>query len=166
MLVGVKTCTKCEEEYPATLECFYPAKKAKSNLSSWCRKCDRLRVKLYSKHHPRRSEARKAYQKEYHKKYYSTVSGYLRHMFHNINFRCSNLQDRHYKNYGGRGIKNLFESANKFIDYVTDTLQINPCGLQVHRIDNNGHYEKGNIEFVTDDKHRQLHRTEKEIENG
>lgn len=63
--------------------------------------------------------------------------------------RCTSPAYKNYKNYGGRGIKVCFKSANEFVDYVINILQVDPRGLQVDRIDNNGNYEPGNIRFVT-----------------
>ena len=63
--------------------------------------------------------------------------------------RCSNPKRKAYERYGGRGIKCLFNSPDEFINYVINELQIDPRGLQIDRINNNGHYEPGNIRFVT-----------------
>ncbi len=38
---------------------------------------------------------------------------------------------------------------DEFRDYVTGVLGVDPRGLQCDRIDNEGHYERGNIRFVT-----------------
>lgn len=84
-----------------------------------------------------------------HKKYYSTVNGRLRQCFSGIKQRCNNPKHLSYKNYGGRGIKCFFKSPKEFIDYVTNELQVDPRGLTIDRIDNDGHYERGNIQFVT-----------------
>lgn len=78
-----------------------------------------------------------------------TIIGYLRIVYANMNQRCNNKNIPCYKDYGGRGIRCLFKSVNKFIDYVVNELKIDPRGLQIDRIDNNGNYEKSNIRFVT-----------------
>ena len=41
---------------------------------------------------------------------------------------------------------------------MINILQIDPRGLKVHRIDNNRHYEPGNIEFLTQKEHNLRHR--------
>ena len=87
--------------------------------------------------------------KEQRKQYHNTFNGCLRTVYYGIKRRCTNSKDVGYKDYGGRGIQNKFESVDEFINYVTDILKIDPRGLQIDRIDNNGHYEKGNIRFVT-----------------
>lgn len=84
-------------------------------------------------------------QKEYRK----TISGHLARVYSNINYRCNNPKAHNYLRYGGRGIRNKFRSMKEFRDYVMDDLKIDPCGLQIDRIDNDGHYERGNIRFVT-----------------
>jgi len=63
--------------------------------------------------------------------------------------RCTNKNAHNYNRYGGRGIKQKFDSSEKFIEYVLNILQIDPRGLQIDRIDNDRHYEPGNIRFVT-----------------
>jgi hypothetical protein len=60
--------------------------------------------------------------------------------------RCNNPNDSAYKNYGARGIKCLFNSVQELID------EIGPRpnkSYSVDRIDNNKHYEVGNIQWAT-----------------
>lgn len=87
------------------------------------------------------------------KKYCHTLKGYLARLYNNINQRCHNTKQKSYENYGGRGIQNKFESVNEFINYIVDHLGYNRLekikGLQIDRINNNGNYEPGNIQFVT-----------------
>lgn len=82
--------------------------------------------------------------------------------FSNMVQRCTNTKKWDYKYYGGRGIECLFKSAIKFINYIVSDLQIDFIGLEIHRIDNDKHYEKGNIEFLTDKEHKLKH---KELRN-
>ena len=44
----MKQCSKCETEYPATVEFFMPQKDRKSGLSSWCRVCRREHARNYA----------------------------------------------------------------------------------------------------------------------
>lgn len=178
---SVKTCTKCSNEHPATLEYFGLEKRVKNGLQAQCRKCHRKRSKEYGQ-----TEAGKArqirfyqihsdYRKEYYqrtcnirlqemKKYNNTIKGHLRHLYGDIKRRCSG-ESKNPKDaiYIKRGIKCLFTSG-EFVDYVINDMKIDPRGLQIHRIDNDKHYEKGNIVFRTAIKHRQLHK--RKINNG
>ncbi len=96
---------------------------------------------------------RLAYNKMWKRQNRKTIKGYLRNLFYGIKHRCDNSNSCLYKYYGGRGIKCLFQSADKFINYVINNLGYNAYekikGLQIDRINNNGHYEKGNIRFAT-----------------
>lgn len=65
--------------------------------------------------------------------------------FYSAQQRCTNKKQKSYKNYGGRGIKCLFKSYREIIDDIGPR----PMGCSLGRIDNNGHYEKGNIRWET-----------------
>jgi hypothetical protein len=60
--------------------------------------------------------------------------------------RCTNPKNKAYKNYGGRGIKFLFESFEQFF------AEIGPRpGLEysLDRKENDGNYEPGNVRWAT-----------------
>ena len=139
-----KICGKCDREHPATLEYFCGDKRNKSGLGNWCRQCCRATMKKY-----RQTPAGRLANRKGRRKYYNTITGYLRNVYHNMKRRCNDSRRCNYANYGGRGIKNKFKSLDDFRNYVIDKLQVDPRGLQIDRIDNDGHYEKGNIRFVT-----------------
>lgn len=136
----MKNCSKCKKQKP--FSAFYEDKRNKSGFTCWCKKCLNINSKQYRQTH------RKQIAK-YDRKYRKTLVGYLRHIFRSIKQRCNNPKQPVYKYYGGRGIKCLFKSSQEFVDYVMNELKIDPRGLQIDRINNNGHYEKGNIRFVT-----------------
>jgi hypothetical protein len=60
--------------------------------------------------------------------------------------RCTNPNDKGYKNYGGRGIEFRFDSFEEF--YAC--LGPKPTPLHsIDRINNDGHYEAGNVRWAT-----------------
>ena len=109
----------------------------------------------------RRSEHGKEYRRNYKQEYYHTIDGYLRNIYAAIKQRCNNSWCRAYKNYGGRGIKCLFTS-DEFVDYAMNDSGFDTYekikGMEIHRIDNDGHYEEGNIEFLVRSEHAARHR--------
>lgn len=166
-----KTCTKCEKEYPATTDFFYAAKGFRDNLRSDCKQCNIDRSKRYyqknykscllrdKKYYQENQERCRKSRRQYYyadhkkslqhgKKYYSTIRGYLKRIYGGMKRRCNNSGCHNYSRYGGRGIECKFTS-DEFVDYVINILQVDPHGLQIDRIDNDGHYEPGNIRFVT-----------------
>lgn len=72
----------------------------------------------------------KTYNKEY-------------HAFHDAKQRCQNKKHRRFADWGGRGISVLFSS---FADFFSE---LGPCptGFTLDRINNDKHYEKGNVKW-------------------
>ena len=66
--------------------------------------------------------------------------------WHAINQRCKNQKCKAYKNYGGRGIEVRLGSFEEFLAEVG--LRPSP-ELSIDRINNDGHYEKGNLRWAT-----------------
>lgn len=65
--------------------------------------------------------------------------------FKSAKARCRNAKNSSFKNYGARGIKFLFRS---FEDFFAE-LGVRPKGTSLDRINNNGHYKKGNVRWTT-----------------
>jgi len=66
--------------------------------------------------------------------------------FHDAKNRCTNPKHKRYADWGGRGIKFNFDSVGTFISY----LGVKPTkDHQLDRIDNDGHYEMGNVKWST-----------------
>ncbi len=112
--------------------------------------------RYYLKHIKEKAERRRKYYLEHieeenkrGREYHKTINGRLRRCFGCMKRRCENPKSAKYKDYGGRGIKIKFTSSDEFVDYVINVLKVDPRGLQIDRIDNNGHYEPGNIRFTT-----------------
>ena len=60
--------------------------------------------------------------------------------------RCENANNNGYKNYGGRGIKVKYKD---FHDFHADVGDKPSPELSIDRINNNGHYERGNCKWST-----------------
>jgi len=169
-----KICTKCGTEYPATAEYFHRSKDSKFGLRSDCKRCRIIATKQYQQTEKGKQNHRKACQKfrlqhpETDKQYYEknktqilaqqaqqrqTLIGHLKITFRNMRDRCNNPVNKRYDCYGGRGIQCLFQTFEDFYRYVTRDLGVVDFnqikGLQIDRTNNNGHYQKGNIRFVT-----------------
>ena len=112
-------------------------------------------TKRYRKNH---REKLKAYNLKYNRGYRKTVRGHLTLLFHKIKERCESVNHYGYYWYGGRGIACCFKSSSEFVDYVINILKVNPRGLEIHRINNDEHYEPGNVEFLTAKEHGLKHR--------
>lgn len=72
--------------------------------------------------------------------------------------RCNNPNGPDFKNYGGRGIEFRFTSFDHFLQELGR--KPNP-DLTLERINNNGHYESGNVEWATRLKQRHNQRPHK-----
>lgn len=64
--------------------------------------------------------------------------------------RCTNPNNRSYHRYGGRGIKFAFSTTKEMAEWVVDNLGYRPSNAHsIDRIDNNRHYERGNLRWAT-----------------
>lgn len=157
-----KTCIKCCNKYPAIRKFFYVDKSHKDGLQSHCRKCHNKATAKWQQKYP-------DYNKEYYQEHYeemkeqfkiyrNSLVGFSRRLFCNMKQRCDNPNHINFSRYGGNGIKVLFVSFEEFFDYIINTLKVDPRGLEIHRINNGGHYEKGNIKFLTRVEHVVKHK--------
>ena len=69
----------------------------------------------------------------------------LRSVYQWAKSRCTNPNVAQYKDYGGRGIQFKFDSFNAFLN----ELGPRPFGYTIDRINNDGHYEVGNVRWAT-----------------
>ncbi len=63
--------------------------------------------------------------------------------------RCQNPNNPNYENYGGRGIQFKWETAGETAQWIIEHLGEKPPGKSLDRIDNDGHYEPGNLRWAT-----------------
>ncbi len=65
--------------------------------------------------------------------------------------RCNNPKSKDYKHYGGRGISicDEFDFFPNYAKYIESLSNAYKKGYSVDRINNNGHYEQGNLKWST-----------------
>lgn len=66
--------------------------------------------------------------------------------FQKAKARCQNLKEINYENYGGRGIEFRFDTFEQFLAEVGHKPD---ASYSIDRIDNDGHYEIGNVKWST-----------------
>lgn len=116
-----KQCKKCLKI--KSINAFYPRKTSIDGLRSWCKDCCKIEVTLYYQRRP------------------------WKRTFMNIRDRCSNINHRCYKNYGGRGIKcQITTDEIKKLWFRDEAYLMKRPSID--RIDNNGNYEYNNCRFI------------------
>jgi hypothetical protein len=73
--------------------------------------------------------------------------------------RCENINNQHFADYGGRGIRFRFASFEQFLAELGER----PSGTSLERIDNDGHYEPGNVRWATHQQQSNNKRTNRRI---
>ena len=154
---NTKQCDLCKRQLPRIK--FWKRTASKDGLRFQCKAC----IATYNqsdkgkavrvKHQRKYRRKHRAEINEYQRAVRQTIKGCLRSCFHSLRQRCNNSNNSRYKDYGGRGIECRFTDANDFICFVMSVLGYNMieklAGLQIDRINNDGHYQMGNIRFVT-----------------
>ena len=153
----MKACTKCKTEYAATTEYFCADRSKKDNLYPSCKICSNKEKKRhYANNREKLLKKQKLYQSKGHgkllhkeamQKYRKTFNGHIRRLLNRMKYRCTAKNDPRYKDYGGRGIELKITFEELFTWCVNN--KVDPRGLQVDRIDNDGNYSLDNIQFVT-----------------
>lgn len=153
--VQMKFCSCCS--IWKSTDAFSRHRTSKDKLNSQCKACN----KAYA-------QAHRIETNEYQRKQRHTLKGYLQHIFRDMNQRCNNPNAKDYDRYGGKGVKNLFGSSEKFFIHVTVDMNLTYDDIKdkdIHRI-HNENYEPGEIEWLTRAEHAAKHRAMREQEKG
>lgn len=67
----------------------------------------------------------------------------------NLIKRCTNPNDKDYHNYGGRGIMVCDSWIKSFSQFLQDVGNAPGKEYTIDRINNDGHYEPGNVRWIT-----------------
>lgn len=65
--------------------------------------------------------------------------------YRNAKYRCETPRSKDYFRYGGRGIQFRLPTFEQFLTHIGPR----PAGMTLDRINNDGHYELGNVRWAT-----------------
>ena len=171
MKTKTKRCSKCS--ILKSVKEFHADRQTSDGLSSGCKVCKKeyqqsdagRTVQKRAKQRYNRTDKGKTASRKADRKRYNAINGYLKCIYAGLDRRCNNPKDEYYENCGGRGIKLRF-TLDELRHYVKENLGIINIsqikGLEIDRINLNGHYEPGNIKFITylqKRAHSRKHRT-------
>ena len=168
--IQTKRCSKCKQT--KSISEFYRRPERKNGYRSNCKHCETERHKKYVQSHRtkmrkyereyyqnhqhqmrerknRNAEKHRVKHRQYHRQRRNTIRGHLMDIWHQMLRRCNNPKSSGWKYYGARGIQNKFPDFETFYNYIVKELKVDPRGLTIDRINNDGHYEIGNIRFVS-----------------
>ena len=146
-----------------------------AGTSKWCRSCASKKKQARRSPEERKAAAKKASLAaakllaervdEYGVKYGSQLKAVLAVVV-NAKQRCQNPRNKAYPDYGGRGIEFRFVSVRAAAEWVLDNLGTRPHDCSIDRIDNNGHYEPGNLRWATHSEQQQNKRAYRRTARG
>lgn len=80
---------------------------------------------------------------------------WLRRRFTAAKNRCTSPGDARWESYGGRGIEFRFESVDAAAQWMITNCGLPDRSMELDRINNDGHYEPGNLRWAT--RHQNVH---------
>jgi hypothetical protein len=90
-----------------------------------------------------------------------TRHGYYQHAIHTtwrgMRDRCFNERSKYFPRYGGRGVQVCAQWDRSFEAFLRDMGPTWFPGAQLHRKDNDGHYNRENAHWVSKAEHDRLH---------
>lgn len=148
--LSFKDCRECLRRLPVSQ--FRKDKRGKNGLRVHCKSCQ---ARLLQEWRHKNTEKVRATQRKYLLKYRATHLG--KRLWEGIRNRCRNPNHSNYKNYGARGIE--LRLTRKELCHLFDEQRASLISetVHTHRIDSSGHYERGNILFMSKSTHLKLH---------
>lgn len=122
----------------------------KNDNSSWVCQCECGNYKIVKTSDIKRSHVKSCGCSFNGKQKKNTHGNRIYNIWYNMKRRCLLLNDKDYKNYGGRGIKICGEWIDDFMNFYNWAIKNGyQESLTLDRINNNGNYEPSNCRWVS-----------------